>query len=281
MAPRRPVVAGLLLLALMAASCGDFPDGPAAAHELNQPAPTTSAPSASPSPREFLEVAEGEATHGTPEFAQVAVTAPKSLARWEWAVRASGDRLTVYAGSREGTRRSSIDATNPWGQRVAFPIRGVKMRGETTWYRILLGIEPNGSTGWIKGDEVTFDRIRHRVVVDLSQRELRHYRNGKLRHRFTVGIGAPGTPTTTGRFFVWAHLDPRDASGPYGSYLLGLSGFSEVLTYWPGGGRMAIHGTADPSDRGRRVSYGCPRVFNPQMNKLRDIQMGTTVLIRP
>jgi lipoprotein-anchoring transpeptidase ErfK/SrfK len=95
-----------------------------------------------------------------------------------------------------------------------------------------------------------------------------------------VGIGAPNTPTTVGRFFVWAHLDTRGASGPYGSYLLGLSGFSEVLSYWPGGGRMAIHGTADPTDRGRRVSYGCPRVYNPQMNRLRGIPMGTTVLIR-
>jgi len=43
---------------------------------------------------------------------------------------------------------------------------------------------------------------------------------------------------------------------------------------------MAIHGTADPSDPGMRVSYGCARVFNPQMNELRGIPMGTTVLIR-
>ena len=132
----------------------------------------------------------------------------------------------------------------------------------------------------MRGDDVTFDRTRHRVVIDLSDRVLRHYRNGKMRHRFSVGIGAPDTPTTTGHFFVWAHLDPRDASGPYGTYLLGLSGFSRVLTDWPGGGRMAIHGTADATDPGRRVSYGCARVYNAQMNELRGIPMGTTVLIR-
>lgn len=43
---------------------------------------------------------------------------------------------------------------------------------------------------------------------------------------------------------------------------------------------MAIHGTADATDPGRRVSYGCARVYNAQMNELRGIPMGTTVLIR-
>ena len=280
-APRRPLVACFAALALLgAASCGDFPDDPASAHELAQRPPDAPSPEPSPSPREFLEVAEGEASHASTEPVRTSLRAPKSLERWEWAVRAIGDRLSVYSGLRPTARRRNIDALNPWDQRIAFPVREVRMRGGAAWYRILLGIQPNGSTGWIRGDDVTFSRIRHRVAVDLSARELRHFRNGKLRHRFTVGVGARGTPTTAGRFFVWAHLDPRDASGPYGTYLLGLSGFSKVLTNWPGGGRMAIHGTADPTDRGRRVSYGCTRVYNPQMNRLRGIPMGAMVWIR-
>ncbi|MDH4112665.1 MAG: L,D-transpeptidase [Actinomycetota bacterium] len=279
MTPRRSFIACIALLALLGASCGEYTDGSASAREFPEAAAPSTSPS--PSPREFLEVGDVETAHETAQIVQAAAPAPKSIERWGWALRAKASRLNVYDDPNGGTTlRMSIDALNPWGQRIAFPIRGVRVRGDTTWYRILLGIEPNGSNGWVKGDDVTFDRIRHRVVVDLSERTLRHYRDGKLRHRFSVGIGAPGTPTTVGRFFVWAHLDPRDASGPYGSYLLGLSGFSKVLTYWPGGGRMAIHGTADPTDRGRQVSYGCPRVFNPQMNKLRGIPMGTTVVIR-
>ena len=74
-----------------------------------------------------------------------------------------------------------IDALNPWDQRIAFPIRAVHMLGGEAWYRVLLGIEPNGSNGWVRGDDVTFDRTRHRVVIDLSDRVLRHYRNGKMR----------------------------------------------------------------------------------------------------
>jgi hypothetical protein len=273
MAPRRFATTCVVILALTAVGCRDFPDG-ASAREL--------APTPSPSPREFLEIGADESPHDAVQPARAGVAAPESVDRWEWALRAKGDVLGVYDDPRGGaTLRMSIDATNPWDQRIAFPIRGVRVVDGTSWYRVLLGIAPNGSNGWVMGDDVTFDRIRHRVIVDLSERALRHYRNGKLRHRFSVGIGAPETPTTAGHFFVWAHLDPRDPSGAYGSYLLGLSGFSEVLTSWPGGGRMAIHGTADPTDRGARVSYGCPRVYNPQMNELRNIPMGTSVLIRP
>ncbi len=146
---------------------------------------------------------------------------------------------------------------------------------------MLLGIEPNGARGWIRATDVTLERATDRIVVDMSTRVLRHFRDGGLAHRFRIGIGKPSTPTTPGSFFVWAQLEPRDSWGSYGSYVLGLSGFSEVLTYWPGGGRMAIHGTPDRSDRGAQVSFGCVRVYNRQMDRLRDVPLGTMVVIRP
>ena len=78
----------------------------------------------------------------------------------------------------------------------------------TIWYRIKLGIEPNGSAGWVRASDVTMERASDRIVVDMSNRKLRHFRNGKLRHHFRIAIGAPDTPTTPGHFFVWAHLLP-------------------------------------------------------------------------
>ena len=61
---------------------------------------------------------------------------------------------------------------------------------------------------------------------------------------------------------------------------LGLSGFSPVLKNWPGGGRMAIHGTAHPDDRGLMVSHGCVRVYNDDMVDLRRVPLGTPVVIK-
>jgi lipoprotein-anchoring transpeptidase ErfK/SrfK len=63
-------------------------------------------------------------------------------------------------------------------------------------------------------------------------------------------------------------------------FALGLSGFSNVLTDWPGGGRMAIHGTPYASNKGQMVSHGCIRVYNPDMRKLRRVPLGTPVIIK-
>lgn len=281
-APRRVLTACIAVFALAGASCGSLAAGqPPEARPVETVEPELD-PSPSASPRAFLEVGPEAASEVAEQPVGARVPAPRSLDLGNWALVPKGDLLEVYQDPRRGepALRTSVGAWNPWGQRIAFPIRDVHVEGGTTWYRVLLGVQPNGASGWVDGDDVSFERLRHHVVVDLSERMLRHFRNGRLRHRFRVGIGAPGTPTTVGRFFVWAHLDPRDASGSYGSHLLGLSGFSEVLTNWPGGGRLAIHGTPDPSDIGRRVSYGCARVFNRQMDRLRHIPMGTTVMIR-
>ena len=105
-------------------------------------------------------------------------------------------------------------------------------------------------------------RIHERIRVDLSEHRLTLVRDGERVRSILVGVGAATFPTTPGSFFVWARLT-YDPSGVYGVGALGLSGFSEVITDWAGGGRMAIHGTSDPTNRGLDVSHGCVRVFNP------------------
>jgi lipoprotein-anchoring transpeptidase ErfK/SrfK len=122
--------------------------------------------------------------------------------------------------------------------------------------------------------------VRDRIVVRLAQHTLTHYADGEMVRRFSVAVGKPSTPTAPGHFFVWARVGYQDTQGPYGNFALGLSGFSNVITDWPGGGRMAIHGTSDPNTAGQNVSNGCVRVFNPLMATLMDIPMGTPVVIR-
>jgi lipoprotein-anchoring transpeptidase ErfK/SrfK len=73
-----------------------------------------------------------------------------------------------------------------------------------------------------------------------------------------------------------------DRSGPFGPAALGISAFSPVLTNWPQGGPVAIHGTNDPSSIGRAVSNGCLRVDNSALLQLFELTpAGTPVLIRP
>jgi lipoprotein-anchoring transpeptidase ErfK/SrfK len=123
-----------------------------------------------------------------------------------------------------------------------------------------------------------------RVVVDLSERKLVRLREGEPVARLDVAVGSAATPTPPGRYFVWAKVETDRPSGPYGSFILGLSGFSESIEPWedwPGVPRLAIHGTDDPGDAGRAVSKGCVRVLNSLLGGLRGVPMGTPVVIQP
>ena len=78
---------------------------------------------------------------------------------------------------------------------------------------------------------------------------------------------------------MWVKIRYASPYQPYGIAALGLSGFSPVLSEWPGEGRMAIHGTSSPSDRGNAVSHGCVRVLNSDLKSLLDVPLGTPVEI--
>ena len=202
---------------------------------------------------------------------------PILLGHGAYAVLPDGRYLPIFK-EPSGRSAGAFDPVNPWRQEAPFLVTGARRDSAgRAWLRVLVPAKRNGTTGWVPRDRVTLVRERERIVVDLSERTLWHYRSGQLVHRFSVGIGAPGTPTPTGTFYVWAQVPQRNPFGKYGNFVLGLSGWSEAVA----GGRMAIHGTADPADGGHRVSFGCVRVFNPEMWLLRHVPLGTPVIIRP
>jgi lipoprotein-anchoring transpeptidase ErfK/SrfK len=173
----------------------------------------------------------------------------------------------------------ALGMKNPIDQRLVLLILNVRSKDSGDWFEIFLPERPNRSTGWVKRKHVHVVKLRHRIKVDLSRYTLKLFRNDKLVRRFKVGVGQDVYPTPKGIFYVWAKVPQPSPTGPYGNYALGLSGFSPVLSDWPGGGRAAIHGTAVPGDRGQEVSHGCVRVFNDDMKKLTGVPMGTPVVI--
>jgi lipoprotein-anchoring transpeptidase ErfK/SrfK len=176
-----------------------------------------------------------------------------------------------------------VKTFNPLGQVVRMLVLDATVDDEgVRWFEILVPERPNGQTGWVQVPDpkaVQLDELPDRIEVDLSKRHLDYYAKGKRIARFVVGVGTKQYPTPKGTFFVWASVPQDDPNGPYGRFALGLSGFSPVLSDWPGGGRAAIHGTADPGDQGAKVSHGCIRVYNADMKYLEDVPLGTPVLI--
>ncbi len=259
----------LLAIAVIGALAGAACTGASASPPASAP-PAAAAPAgvaASPAPHVVL----AESSQTRPVLPKGTFIA-RSRTRW----------LTIWRGpSTEAGKRWSFPTRNPVGQTLEFLVaKTARDRDGNPWLRILLPIRPNGAAGWVRMGAVTVHRTRQRIVVDLSNKRLRYYRDGRLVHDFSVGIGRPETPTAVGTFYVWAQVPQASPSGPYGVFALGLSGFSPVLTDWPGGGRMAIHGTANPGDRGLMVSHGCVRVYNADMVDLRRVPLGTPVVIR-
>jgi lipoprotein-anchoring transpeptidase ErfK/SrfK len=149
------------------------------------------------------------------------------------------------------------------------------------WYRVQLPMRPNGATGWVRARDVWVGKVDTRIAVDLSERRLTLFRDGRPWLTTAVAIGAAPTPTPTGRFYVNQRLIPADDGGPFGPGAIGISAFSDVLTGWAQGGPIAIHGTNQPWSIGKAASNGCLRVRNGVLKRIFDVALsGTPVVIR-
>jgi len=149
------------------------------------------------------------------------------------------------------------------------------------WLRVPLPRLPNGSMGWIRREAVgSFSSVDTHVVIERSKFRITLFKRGRPVFRSIVGVGEPRWPTPSGRFYIRERLtgftDPI-----YGHLAFGTNGRSAVLTDWPGGGFIGIHGTNQPEILPGRVSHGCVRMRNAAIRKLdRLLRVGTPVTIR-
>jgi len=135
---------------------------------------------------------------------------------------------------------------------------------------VYLPIEPNGSSGFVRRNEVTLTTNRFRIDVLLGEHELRVYDGNRKIMDEPVGVGTQDTPTPGGIFYIRSLIASTDPA--YGTYAFGLSGFSEVLDTFNGGpGDFGIHGTNDPSTIGTDVSHGCIRLEDPNVVHLAEL----------
>ena len=150
------------------------------------------------------------------------------------------------------------------------------------WLRVRLAARPNNRTGWVPRSAVGgYRAVRTRLVVELESFRATLYRDGRPVFRAEIGVGKPAWPTPVGEFYVRNQL--RDfGSSMYGPVAFGTSATSAVLTDWPAGGFIGIHGTDQPQLLPGRVSHGCIRMRNDEILRLaRLMPVGTPLTIRP
>ena len=207
-------------------------------------------------------------------------------------LRPLGTARAAYAGS---ARHGAVAYAKPGGAVVArfgpknvndyptvFGVLGAIVRADCTprWYRVQVPVKPNGETAFVRARALLVETVPTRILVDVSQRRLTLFRNGKPELTATVAVGSPSTPTPTGRFYVNQRLVPTDTHGPFGPGAIGISAFSNVLTGWAQDGPVAIHGTNEPWSIGHAVSNGCIRLPNARLERVfRETLAGTPVII--
>jgi lipoprotein-anchoring transpeptidase ErfK/SrfK len=198
------------------------------------------------------------------------------------AADASGAQVALYDSPDAPAPRAVLP--NPTVEGVPLTL-GVRGMGPPGWVHVAVNQRPNGSTAWVRADELSLRRVENRILVELGARRLSLFEGWSDRKLFEapVAIGTASTPTPLGNFYVDVVVKITDKpDGVYGPYQLSVSGFSDVLTAFAGGtGQIAIHGTNRPDLIGQAVSNGCVRLANDQLRRLVDLApSGTPVEIR-
>lgn len=187
-------------------------------------------------------------------------------------------RVDVYRNRKAASPHRTLEHPTETGAPLVFLVE----EEQGPWLRVLLPVRPNGSTGWIRAEDIHLLHHDYRIEVELGDRRLRAYEGGRVLLDAPVAVGTRDAPTPGGRYYIKELLRPPDPDTVYGSYAYGLSGFSNVFERFRGGeGVVGIHGTNDPSVIGREVSAGCIRLRNEDIEQLVPVlPLGTPVEIR-
>ncbi|MCK9898790.1 MULTISPECIES: L,D-transpeptidase [Parafrankia] len=220
----------------------------------------------------------GSAAGQVPETVRSQLAAVAGLGQGASTVlTATGAGVDIYQAPNAPRPTSTLSNPNENGAPRVFLVQA-RMPG---WWQVLLPVEPNGSTGWVKAEQVTASQTPYRIVVARGAHKLRLYNNDQMIAEEPVAIGTTDTPTPGGRFFLMELLRPSNPNGAYGPYAFGLSGFSTSMESF--GGRdpvIGIHGTNEPGSIGRDVSHGCIRLSNDSITRLaQTVPLGTPVEI--
>jgi hypothetical protein len=176
---------------------------------------------------------------------------------------------TLPAGTTDGTQNDVLVLSR------------IDISPRSSWYRVRLPILPNNSTGFVrKRDLSPLFTVHTHLYINRGATSATLKRDGKVVFKTRVGVGKSYWPTPRGEFYVRDKL--TNFNNPfYGPLAFGISARSAVLTDWPGGGYVGIHGTNQPQLIPGHISHGCIRLRNAAILALgRLMPVGTPVTIR-
>ena len=170
--------------------------------------------------------------------------------------------------------------TSDGTQNLVLILDGLDLSASKTWYRVRLPILPNNSTGWVPANALGSLYVVHtHLYVNRETETATLKKDGVTIFTTRVGVGRTYWPTPRGQFYIRDKL--TNFHNPfYGPLAFGTSARSSVLTDWPGGGFIGVHGTNEPDLIPGHISHGCIRFVNSQILKLaRLLKVGSPLTI--
>src|SRR6476660_5373016 len=184
----------------------------------------------------------------------------------------------VLRARPDGPRLVRVGPRGPLGGPLVFGVVGVRGR----WVQGTAEALPHGRHGGVElGRDVSFQPVEWTLRASLSRRALLVLRGSRLVRSIPFGIGAPGSPTPTGRFALAEKL-----TGPYGpAYGCCILALTARQPHLPPGWHthvkyyVAIHAG---SGQGSAVSAGCLHATEADVRSLmRTVPLGTPIQISP
>jgi hypothetical protein len=219
-------------------------------------------------PAPALEIERPEQLHSTRFLSRWTIVRARALAR----TRPSASARAI----------AEVGRTTPEGTANMVEVLRAKVGGDgALWVEVRLPVLPNGSVGWVRRQALgAYGTVNTELLVDRRTLRATLYRNGNVIFSAAVGVGTDAWPTPAGRFMIRSELT-HYASAFYGPVAFGTTARSAVLTDWPGGGFVGIHGTNEPELLPGRVSHGCIRMRNSDILRLAMLlPIGTPLTVR-
>lgn len=173
----------------------------------------------------------------------------------------------------KGSKVSILAYSNGWYK--------VNYKGYTGWCsaQYLSGSQTSNNTGNTNTTVKKGIVARRLIVINQCTMRLAYYENGKLVTYFSCATGKGSTPTPNGKFsiihkevnrpYYKGHIAGGSPNNPLGYRFLQLTSSG-----------YAIHGTNVPSSIGGKVSHGCIRLANSNVEWLYNkVSVGTPVII--
>lgn len=199
------------------------------------------------------------------------------VSHWAFVLQPTAARSAPSATAKIVTH---VDTTTGDGTSNILLLLEQKRTIAGTWVKVRLAILPNNSTGWVPRFVLSSYKIVHtHLYINRGLRLLQLQLDGKRIFQTSVGVGMPYWPTPAGEFYIRDKLlGFNDVA--YGPIAFGTSARSAVLTDWPGGGYVGVHGTNLPQLIPGQISHGCVRLRNPDILRLAGLMpVGTPVTI--